>query len=1001
MELPELIAINPVTLEGESGPPSIRASGDTVSVRPDFGSANQVNIDQCQNGASTDVPEQTAIVDRSSISKVSGRSLLASSANQNEGNTEPSEEHSAIEERQGSLVITDISEPTPRACSPSSVSSDEFHSCNELSDDSDENTYLLAVPQSRNLSKSQQTTTYSSMGQTRVPGVLVSGSPDASKPQFRHIYHEIAFCIHKNLCKAYGQGIQLGMRKVGINPGVQPVVAASRASFSSGGSNDNASVGVDNARPPAKASKRVSDRLIKAVGLKPEKMLEKPEALHALVDNLTEIIQGELKKAGPWPGSVADGVDGYAVDLEGDEGWVNEFTRSIASILAQLTHQAFLDKVTRADSDAGKKEISEILTGLIVSILDLTEHPSAQTNADGVGSVLSNGIVTVSQSGNKLFNEKMTAIKADSLKRIINQALVSMMAEGIELTENNVDDLLSRVTVIIINTLMNIRADTVRIFSEWHRRKPDAIDTIQNRIASSAAKTLTTIVQKHSHFVVQKFSSAVDGISKVAGKITGLWKSKSHQPEPESAKYTEKKIKQLINKKIEEAVQVFQNEQEFKDKLKPLIEEKIEKIAPDIKRTLWKLKGETKACKENSGDVQDLVTRITATFADNSQQTEQGEVAACSAVEDPHTSGDLDQSGSATASYSAEGTTEPRAGQNLAIDQLIAQKSSRVVDEAIGLLTGELRKNLDTIIASVEPGIEKMMEKAVSEGAAFIAERNGTELTADQGPAETIPGFQSAITPVLTKLAVDILSRQLESEAWEKVLRAKGREAIGMSNNPSAPQGESANIFDETLITAESVALQQVTGPLKSVIDTLPLDSLQKLASDFILQSTGDGTVWLDDLVRDLFHRKMGDESIVLTVINTISEEAVKLQHQLMTAVICWIRPRAKEWVTKYQANQCMDWLATWIAENKEQIDLDAKAYVKTLLVQVIPELEGAIHERLESLRSALESSRDDAATTFQRIAEDLEPEEKPDYFTDKGVKKTTADKQQDHWHDA
>ncbi|WP_163370988.1 hypothetical protein [Endozoicomonas acroporae] len=918
-----------------------------------------MNINQCQEGAGPDVAEQTAMVDRSSISQVPGRSLLASSANQSEG----------------------------------------------TADDADESTYLLAVPRSQNLTASQQATVYSSMGQTTATGVPASGSPDEEAPQVRHIYHDIVFCFYQNLRKACGLGIELGLRKVGINPDAQPIVAAGRTRCSPGGSHDNAYVNIEIVRPSAKPRKKMSDRLVKAAGLTPEKMLEKPEALNALVENLTEMIQVELKKAGPWPDSVAGGVAGNAVDPGGDEGWVSDVTRSIATILVHLTHEAFLDKVTLADSDAGKKEISDTLTRLIVSILDLTGHPSAQNNATGIDSMLSNGIVTVSQSGNKLFNEKMTAIKADSLKGIINQALVSMMAEGVELTDKNVDELLSRITAIIIDTLMNIRADTVHIFNEWQQRNPDEIDRIQNRIASSAAKTLTTVVQKHSHIVVQKFSSAADGISKMAGKIAGLWKSKSNQPEPEPVKYTEKKIKQLINKQIEEAVRVFQNEQKFKDKLKPLIEENLEKIAPDIKRTIRKLKRETQDCKNNSGDVQDLVTKITTAFADNSQQTEQGEVASA-AVKDPHTSSDSatsDQSGRASTSYSAEGMTEPRVGQSRVIDQLIAQQGSRVVDEAIALLTGELRKNLDMVIASVEPGIEKVMEQAVSQGAAFIAERNGTELAADQGLAETLPGFRAAMTPVLTTLAVDILSRKLESEAWEKALRDKGREVIGQSNRPSDSQGDSANTIDAALKTAEAVALQQLTDPLKSVIDTLPLDSLQKLASDVILQSAGDGTVWLDDLVRDLFNRKMGEESIVLAVIDTISEETVKLQHQLISAAMHWIRQRAKEWGAKYQVNQCMDWLATWIAENKEQIDLDAREYVKTLLVQATPELEGAIHERLESLHSALASSRVDAVATFQRIAEELEPGEKSGYLTGKGVKKTTEghQNQQDHWQDA
>lgn len=1019
------VIINHVNVAGVFESPSVRAKGGTVSVRADSGAANQVRITKRQEGVSSEIPEQISIVDRNSIRNAPGRSLLASVANQTEpgGNTfraetlgeYPLEEHPSKEE-QVSLAINDMSAPVFRPYSPSSVSSDEFYSCDELSDgsdkfyscdefsdDSDEIAHRPAIPQRQNSSRGQQ---------AAIP---------ARAREFGHIYHEIAFYIHKNLGKAYGQGIHSGIRKIGINPGVQPMVGASRAGSYPGDSNNTASAGVDNVRSPGKSRPGISDRLIKAVGLTPERMLAKPEALNTLTENLTATIVGELKKAESWPDHVTDGVDGVdgdVVDLEGEDDWVSGFTRSISTILVHLTHQAFLDTVTRADTDAGKKNISAMLTRLVVSILDLSEHQSAQTNAEGVGSTLNNGIVTLSQSGNKLFNEKMKAVRADSLRKMINQALVSMMAEGIELTENNVDEFLSRLKQIIINTLMNTRTDTVRICSEWHRRQPDEIDRIQNRIANSAAKALTTIVQKHSNFAVRKFSAAMDGISKVFGKISSLWKS--NKPEEEPVEYTEKKIRQLINKKIEEVVQVFQNEQEFNDKLKPLIAEKLEKIAPDIKETLRKLKGETKACKDNREDVQDLVNRITATFAGNGQhpvspETLQGAIAASSALEYPITSEALasgDQSDRASTSYSSEVTTsdvktEPHARQNPVIDQLIAQESSRMVDKALGLLIGELRKNLDTVIASVEPGIEKVVETALNKGATFIAERNEDGHIADQGLPETIPGFRAAMTPVLTKLAVDILSRKLESEAWETVVHSKGREVFGKSNTPSDP----AKIFDKVLKTAEVVALQQVTEPLKSVIDNLPLDSVQKLASDVILQGVQDGTVWLDDQVRDLFNRKTGDASIVQAVINTISEEAARLQHQLMCAAINWMKQRATEWVTKSRVDHCMDWLAAWIEENKEQIDLDVRAYVKTLLVQATPELEGAIHERLASLLSAVEGSKVDVATAFQQIVEDLEPEEKPGFFTGKftgkhtgkGDQKTTADQQnqQDHWRDA
>ena len=1001
-----LIIINQATIAGVSGSPSVRASGDAVSVRPDSGTENQVNINKRQDRAQLDTLEQTPLVDRSSISPAPVQSLLASSANQNQrgSNTFQTDgmlEQASTEVPQKNLVTADISESALRASSPSSVRSDEFQTCDELSDDSDENTSLLEL-ETQILGRYQETPAPVSTQQASTLVVQAAASlDDPSAPEFSHIYHEILFNIHKRLCKAYGEGVQLAYRKAETHSGAQPVVGVSSMNSSSGGSDGSTSAGVDNPHASKKASKGLSNWFIEKLDLTPEKILKKPEALNKLAKNLTEMILGELRTAQPWPSSLADGVDGYVVDFgdDGDDGWVNGFIRPISTIVVHLTHQAFLDKVAWVDTGDGKKKTSEILASLIASILNLSDHPSAQTD---VGGVLNDGILTVAQSGNKLFNEKMKAVRADSLRNMINQALISIMAEGIELTDENFDELLSRVKEVAINTLMNIRADIVRIFTKWSDKENDKVDSIKSRVVNSVAETLTSIVKEQAGkgakaaIAIAAAPAAIKGkVSDAAGRLKRFFKSKPEpKPEPKSNKpderpvnFTEQEIRKIINGEIEEIVQLFKDEKKFKSQIKGLIEKKLKEINPKIKKNLLELKEAAKACKESGGDVQDLVTRVTTTFGGGSQQPEgvdflQGAVAASSTLEANGTSETLatsDQPDHRPATSSSEVMSEHRAEQTRVIDQVIAQESSKIVDEAIGLLIGELRKNLDTVIEKVKPGIGNVLEKAVNKGAAFIARRN-EEDTAGLELPETIPGFTAAMTPVFTKLVVDIFSSKLESDEWERTTRTKVHKAVGKSNPPADPQrpSESAKFFDETLKTAEADALRQVADPLKSALDKLPFPSLQKLSSDFILQSTRDGTVWLDDLVRDVFNKKIDDETIVLTIIDTVSEEVVKLQHQLVIGATNWLKQRAKDWATKSQVDHCMNWLGKWITDNKEQIDLDAKAYVKALLDEVAPELEEAIHKRLETLRTAVTNGQRDkegVVKVLEDAAEELDPE--------------------------
>ncbi|USE38212.1 hypothetical protein [Endozoicomonas sp. SCSIO W0465] len=780
---------------------------------------------------------------------------------------------------------------------------------------------------------------------------------------------------------------------------MRAVRVSREARATTGISNECTATGARKVSAAKKLKKELGDRVVgQVLGLKPE-MLKNARAMTALSGKITELILAELKEATSRPVSAADQIDECSSGFEGEDAWVNGFSRSISTVLVHLTHQAFLNKITWADTGEGKEKVSEVLAVILSDILSLPS-PSAQKNTENVDGALNDSIAAVLQAGSKLVNEKLeNSVKSESLKKIINNVLFSMMAEGIELTENNVDELLSGVWAIIINTLMSIRSDTVRLFSERNRQNPDEIHVLRDRMVSSVAELIKQFVKDHGNW-------AAKGVFRLADWIA-----------PE--KFTEGVIKKEINKKLDEYLGFFQNEALFEKEITKIIKEKEKTLKPIIIRNLEKLKQEINDGKANKKNIQDdcqtLVNQITAHYRKNNQQPA-GQKTSPEAVASLRDSNDIsstapavtsDQSTSSTHLNASGLTTEPRTKQMRVIDQVIAQESSKMADEAIGLLIGELRKHLDTVIHKVEPGIGKVLGTAVSKGAAFITGQNKEEHSVNQEPAETTPGltpeFTAAISPVLTKLVVDIFIGKLESTEWERTTRTKIREAVVNLSTPADPQGtlQSANCFDEPLKSAQADLLRQMAGPLQSALNKLPSPALQQLSSDFILHSTRDGTVWLDELVTDLFNEKIDDESIVLTITDTVSEEVVKLQHLLVSSAINWLKQRTKEWATTSQVTQGVDWLARWITDNKQQIDLDAKAYVKALLVQMIPDLEAAIHQRLKTLRAAVENSQQDntdVVTTLAGVVDELNktPKGSP------GQTDAVADSKKqtpEHWH--
>ncbi|MBO9493053.1 hypothetical protein J7438_02960, partial [Thalassotalea sp. G20_0] len=251
---------------------------------------------------------------------------------------------------------------------------------------------------------------------------------------------------------------------------------------------------------------------------------------------------------------------------------------------------------------------------------------------------------------------------------------------------------------------------------------------------------------------------------------------------------------------------------------------------------------------------------------------------------------------------------------------------------------------------------------------------------------------------------------------------------------------------DDMLKTGLAEMLHSGADQLEAVLEGLPYDSVKAMASDLTLQGIADGTRWLDVLATGLF---ADNEVVVPRVIDAITEQAVVTQQAVIDGVLGWLAKEdtttelqpnrqklldilvhrlnglvvptvtgtsslvaeslqqtsqsrsLRDAVLPFLQNQLnrgqvleqlagygVDQLSGWIRQHRTVLRHDVEVHVRAMMRQAAPEMESILHDRLATLRSAVNGSQQDkgdVVATLRRAAEAIAPAQGVNTATEKG----------------
>ena len=742
--------------------------------------------------------------------------------------------------------------------------------------------------------------------------------------------------------------------------------------------------------------KKIKERTITALAeWQIKKILVKPKAREELARAIALVFIKEVKQA--------TSLKIHSVDIKKpsnsreSDASLNDFTRVISPILFHLAHQACLSGVYWSETEDGRQSIQNSILLLIEHILQLSTSSQSQVDSDGnkVDGLLGKGVASALQSGKTFMDKKLEGVESQCIQQIVDEALVQLLEDGIDLTSHNFDEVLARVKTIITDTLILIHADIVQTISDWYQNKQDDVESERKRLIEQVESVCSSILKKHGTTIAKFFGTS--------GRIVGA-----------------------LNDLLDEFIKQFREPRQFREKLDKAITCVEPLIVSGVKSRLNSLKLDVRRCRDEGRGFKALVDKIVSRDGANRAATalNPGWVGLAALEEvDP----DSDR--------------EDDPDRWSAVRQALPGAGSRLVGDMTGLVLGELRDNLETVRSVLTPHINTVMTEVVNQGAAFVAQHH------DNVPQETLPGFTQAVTPSMTTLVVELLSRKLLSEAWEREITDEICDKVEQALTPNGDVEESADgqsqestalgrVMDRALGSELAEALRQGGGSLQSVIDELPFTSLQQLTRDFVLHSAGEGATWLDQRVSELFAQDEDEQSIVSTIMESITQEVVSIQDQLVQGVAHWMQesradgsdshrqvlinllsgrarslvsplvmdgaslagqepeevvrgvvPYLQQQLARGQtferlAGYGVDWLSDRIGDHTDLIRQDVEQQVRKLLAEATPELEAAIHKRLAALRDTANTTRRESgsvAAFVQQAAKEVDPEPEGD----------------------
>ncbi|MFK0573039.1 hypothetical protein, partial [Endozoicomonas sp.] len=840
-----------------------------------------------------------------------------------------------------------------------------------------------------------------------------------------HVYHDLYLKFLKRVHEAFHQGAGFSVRRISHQESTEQAGAINIGSSPGQPEEVNSSAeepgGTGSSRWRVLAAPRaLFSSLQKAIGIpkwlvnrivtvvaesQVKKIFQKIPAQKALAKAITRVFINELKQATSLTINAADMWGGYSDRVEGEDALINGFTRAVSPILFHLIHQVCLDKLSWADTDEGQKSVQSIFVSLIAHVLNLSRPSPGQADTEGncVDNTLDKGIASALQSGSAFVDKTMAGIDSQCIRQIVDQALARMMAEGIELTERNFDELLARVKEIITSTLIKIHADTVQVFSEWNERDPEDIKSERNRLIGQVEKVCSSILQQYGSTIATFFG-------------------------------TETRITGALNELLDEFVNLFRDSKQFEEKLNKAVEAFEPFIIPKIKAHLETLKRDAKSCEENGTGFKTLVhkaidrsNRPPSAIQDSGNQP----VAISSVSASTSTAGQPaagDEPVNSPATFSADSRAdEHHIDKWPATRQAVIREGSKAAGDVAALAIGEFRDNLETVRVVMAPHIEAVMTEAVTEGAAFMARRNGERKRPD-----TIPGFTAAMTPWLTTSVVELLSHPLKSGQTVTDVREAAAAALTPDGNGAKDKdsvSKPVQVAERVIKEGMAGVLRQGASQLEQGLSQLPHGNLKRLAGDFILHSTQDGAAWLEGLVQELYTGGASDQAVVTRVMDSVTREIVAAQRELVQGVINWVReqdpqaqgqqPHRQQLINLLTSRACslaipavndvasqvvektgqahqqvindalpylleqldkdhrleslmgygVDWLTVWVGEHGQLIDREVETQAASLVAEIFKGLESTIYSQLKALRdgAAEVGKKGESAVTLAR----------------------------------
>ncbi|WP_160171819.1 hypothetical protein, partial [Endozoicomonas elysicola] len=768
-----------------------------------------------------------------------------------------------------------------------------------------------------------------------------------------------------------------------------------------------------------------------------KKILKNPDAREELSRAITLVLIKEVKRA---TSLKINSVDIPRVpDDRGNNERLNNFTRAISPILFHLAHHACLSGVNWADTTDGQKSIQDNLVSLIEHILKLSTSSRVNSEGNKADELLGQCVASALQSGRTFIDKKLEGVESQCIQQIVDEALAQLLEDGIDLTESNFDEVLAKVKSIITKSLIFIHADTVQILNDWYVDAPEDVKSEKTRLIGEVESACSAILKKHGTTIAKLFGTS-DRITGALNELLDEFINQFRDPEQFKGKldkgiaYAEPLIVSAIKFRLDALKRDLQKCKAEGKGFKALVDKVASTDRANQQQAAAVLNTELEENPElpDLADV-DAVREMLGTDVEGSEAPQKPEHwrRLCEAVVEQlgHGAGQLyDLTTGDVLDLREQDETEQAAGRAL-LGRHIEAVIGDVVSEGAGFIA---QRNAAQQTDGQETG-----DQQPAEGTTGLIEKLPPLLTtpAVNKMCETL--LSAAMREQLVVQVTQAAGQALTSDDKGKATAA-GPSAQGAVAKPHTSAGVAV---DQVLRKELSDLLRTGADQLGEGLKALPYETVQRIGRDLPLQGLGDGVDWLSDVVKDLFKADEDSARARLTRVLTdrvVSAQNEVIDHvlrwlagegsqagegeagtnpnrdKLLDIVVARVNPLVAPAVSgavvevtrstgqavdpealsgaiapflseqfdqgevfKRLSGYGVDQLTALVRKHREAIRQDVKTRARTLMAEVVKDLEGILDGHLETLRAAVatgQQHRVDASKTLARVAKKLDP---------------------------